>query len=393
MGRQFSVLGVVAVAAAAVTALPAPPTYVVDKLWPMPLPQHWILGSVTGIAVDKQNNLWVAHRAASLNTRTEAGLMTNPPSAEECCLPAPPVLQFDNAGKLLGTWGGAGTGYDWPISTGAVVVDDNNNIWITAAGVPEPAGAAAGATGAVPGGGRAGAGGAAGGAAPGGGRAGGGGGAGGNAPAAPPGDAHILVFNNQGKLVRQIGKPGQTDAGNPANLDRPADVAIDAAANELYVADGGAHQRVAVLDATTGAFKRQWGGHGGAFQRLSAIALSKDGQLYVGDRKGNKVQVFKKDGAFVSEISIAPTSLANGSVWDVALSSDAGQQYLMVADGQNENVLIFDRKTMKQVSMFGTGGRWPGRFYAINSLAMDARGNLFTGEGYEGKRVQKFLPQ
>ncbi|MEP6835554.1 MAG: hypothetical protein ABJB74_19360, partial [Gemmatimonas sp.] len=157
MGRQFSVVGVAAVAAVALSTLPAPPTYVVDKLWPMPLPQHWILGSVTGIAVDKQNNLWVAHRSGSLNTRTEAGLMTTPPSAEECCLPAPPVLEFDVNGKLLGTWGGSGEGYDWPTSTGAVVVDDNGNVWITAAGVPEAAAAAAGATGTVPGGGRAGA--------------------------------------------------------------------------------------------------------------------------------------------------------------------------------------------------------------------------------------------
>ncbi|MEP6832406.1 MAG: NHL repeat-containing protein, partial [Gemmatimonas sp.] len=220
------------------------------------------------------------------------------------------------------------------------------------------------------------------------GRAGGGGGA-----TAAPADAHILVFSSMGKLVRQIGKPGQTDASIPANLDRPADVAVDVAANEVYVADGGTHQRVVVLDATSGAFKRQWAGHGAAFLRLSSIALSKDGQVYVGDRKGNKVQVFKKDGTFVSEFAVAPTSLGNGSVWDVALSSDAAQQYLMVADGQNENVLLFDRKTLKQLSMFGTGGRWPGRFYAINSLAMDARGNVYTGEAYEGKRVQKFLPQ
>lgn len=374
MGRYFSAVGAATVAVVALAAVPAPPTYVVDKLWPMPLPQHWILGSITGIAADKQNGLWVAHRAASLNTRTEAGLMTTPPSAEECCLPAPPVLHFDATGKLLGTWGGPGEGYDWPVSVGALVVDDNNNLWITAAGAPEAAAAAAGATGAIPGAGR-----------------GAGGGAGGAPPA--PGDAHILVFDNNGKFIRQIGKPGQTDASNTANLDKPADIAIDASANEVYVADGGAHQRVVVLDANTGAFKRQWTGHGGAFQRLSSIALSKDGIVYVGDRKGNKVQVFKKDGTFVSELAIAPTSLGNGSVWDVAFSSDAAQQYLLVADGQNEQITFVDRKSMTKVSSFGSGGRWPGRFYAINSLAMDSRGTLYTGEGYEGKRVQKFLPQ
>ena len=88
---------------------------------------------------------------------------------------------------------------------------------------------------------------------------------------------------------------------------------IDNAANELYVADGGANQRVVVFDATTGAFKRQWTGHGGEFVRISSIAVSKDGLVYVGDRKGNKVQVFKKDGTFAKELSVAKGTTANGS--------------------------------------------------------------------------------
>ena len=378
MSRSLAIAGISAVALIALAAvpsppaIPAPPTYTANKLWPLPLPEHWVLGSVTGIAVDQQDRLYVAHRAASLNTRTEAGLMTTPPSAEECCKTAPPILQFDASGKLLGTWGGAGSGYDWPISVGAVVVDANSNVWITAAGVPEAAAPAAGATGVVAGGGAAGRGGAA-------------------APAGPPGDAHILVFSSAGKFIRQIGKPGAIDASNTANLDKPQDVAVDVAANEVYVADGGAHQRVVVLDANTGAYKRAWRGHGSEFQRVSAIVLSKDGIVYVGDRKGNRVQSFKKDGAYLNELVLAPSTLGNGSVWDVALSSDAAQQYLFVADGQNEQVHIYDRQTLAHAGVFGGGGRWPGRFYAVNSLAMDSRGNVYTGEGYEGKRVQKFM--
>ena len=388
MSRQFYSVGVAAVAVVALTTAPLPPTYTVDVLWPMPLPQHWILGSVTGIAVDNQNTLWVAQRSASLNTRTEAGLMTTPPTAEECCSAAPPVLHFDAAGKLLGTWGGAGDGFNWPISTGAIVVDAQSNVWITAAGVPEPAAAAAGATGAIPGAGRTG--GAPGNAAA---NAPGANAPGANAPVAPTSDAHILVFDRAGKFLRQFGKPGQTDASTAGNLDKPQDVAVDITANEVFVADGGTHQRVVVLNATTGAFKRQFTGHGQPFVRLSSIAMSKDGLVYVGDRKGNRVQVFKKDGTYVNELEIAPTSLGNGAVWDVALSSDLVQQYLLIADGQNENITIVQRKTLKPLSTFGSGGRWPGRFYAVNSLAMDARGILYTGEAYEGKRVQRFLPK
>jgi DNA-binding beta-propeller fold protein YncE len=355
---------------------PPAPTFVVDKLWPMPLPNHWVLGSVTGVAVDRHDHVWIAHRAASLNLRTEIGLAATPPTAEDCCLPAPPILQFDAAGKLLGSWGGPGQGYDWPVSVGGITIDDRDNVWVTAAGVPEPAAAAAGAMGVVPGRGAAGRGAAA------------------SAPTTePPLDAQLLVFSADGQFVRQIGKPGQTSADNDANLDRPAAVAVDTKANEVYVADGGTHQRIVVLDATTGAFKRQWSGHGTPFARLSAIALAKDGLVYVGDRKNNRVQVFQTDGQFVNETSIAPHTLGNGSVWGVALSSDSRQQYLLVADGQNEQVVVLVRATLAPVTTFGDGGRWPGRFYAVDAVAVDSRGNVYTGEGYEGKRVQKFLKQ
>jgi DNA-binding beta-propeller fold protein YncE len=215
-------------------------------------------------------------------------------------------------------------------------------------------------------------------------------GRGGNNAPAGPADAHILKFSRDGKFLMQIGKAGQPgDKDSQTNLDKPADVFVDG--TELYVADGGTHQRVVVFDAATGAFKRQWRGHGAEFQRVSSIAVSKDGMVYVGDRKANKVQVFKKDGTFVKEIEVAKGTLMNGSVWDVNFSSDAKQTWLFVADGQNSTVRVFNRATMTPAGTIGDGGRWPGRFYAVNNVAMDSKGNLITGEGYEGKRVQKFL--
>ncbi len=382
------------------------PAFQVDKLWPMPLPNHWVYGSITGLAVDSRDHIFVATRPGSVAQGNEAGLMSNPPTAEHCCLAAPPIMEFDADGKLIANWGGAGTGYDWPVATGGIAIDSAGNLWITAAGIPEPAAAAAGATGVVPGArGGAGAAGAAGAGSAGataGGRAtppvipgaegapgASNAGRGGNTPAGPA-DAHILKFTRDGKFLLQIGKAGETGAKNSqANLDRPADVFIDG--NELYVADGGGHQRVVVFDATTGAFKRQWAGHGGDFQRISSVAVSKDGMVYVGDRKGNKVQVFKTDGAFVKELEIAKGTLMNGSVWDVNFSSDPKQTWLFVADGQNSTVRVFTRATLTPAGTIGDGGRWPGRFYAVNNVAMDSKGNLYTGEGYEGKRVQKFL--
>jgi DNA-binding beta-propeller fold protein YncE len=148
-----------------------------------------------------------------------------------------------------------------------------------------------------------------------------------------------------------------------------------------------------VFDADTGAFKRQWGGHGAPFARVTCVTLSKDGRVYVCDRKNNRVQVFKKDGTFVSETIVSTSTAGLGAVWDIALSADASQRYLFVADGQDQRVFVVDRVTLQPVTSFGGGGRWPGAFYAIASLAFDSKGNLYTGEMYEGKRLQKFIRQ
>src|SRR6187551_3202532 len=128
-------------------AAQGPPAYRVVPLWPKPLPNHWILGSVTGVAVDAQDHIWIVHRGAdSLTARTENGTGTNPPTAENCCSPAPPVLEFDMDGNLISHWGGPGQGYDWPKSPGGIAIDAKGNVWIAAAGWPEPpAGRAGGA--------------------------------------------------------------------------------------------------------------------------------------------------------------------------------------------------------------------------------------------------------
>ncbi len=369
---------------------PAAPRFQVEALWPKPLPNHWILGSVTGVAVDAQDHIWVLHTASSATPNTELGTGTMPPTAEYCCSPAPPVLVFDAAGTLVSHWGGRGEGYNWPQTPGGIAVDPKGNVWIAAAGWPEAAGR--------------------------GGRGGGRAGAPSAAPAPPPPppshDAHILKFSRDGKFLQQIGKPGTTD-GNASrtSFNRVANVDIDAAANELYVADGYGNRRVVVLDATTGAYKRHWGAYGappdetspGAydpaaaparqFRAVTCVAIARDGTVYVCDRPSNRIQTFKKDGTFVTEAIVARDTLGNGAVWDIAFSSDPGQRYLFVADGQSHVVRILQRDTLTEVGTIGTGGRIPGRFFAPGSIAVDSRGNVYTGETFQGQRVQKFVPQ
>jgi hypothetical protein len=357
-------------------APPAAPTFTVDPLWPKPLPGHWLLGSVTGVAIDGQDHIWVVHRGYdSFTARTEIGAATTPKTADECCVPAPFVLEFDAAGTLIGHWGGPGNGYDWPVSPGGMAVDAKGNVWITAAGPPDvpgtgDAGARAGSSG----------------------RAGGGAGRGTTAPPKPE-DAHVLKFSSSGSFLLQIGKagtPGTNDSKDA--LNRPAAVDVDTAANEVYVADGFGNKRIVVFDATTGAYKRQWNGTGpdAPFASVTCVKVAKDGTVYVCDRGHNRVEAFDKTGKFLGQGVVAPQTKGTGSVWDLALSRDPQQQFIYVADGHDQKIFILRRDTLEIVGSFGDGGRYPGTFYGVGSVAVDSKGNVYTGENLEGKRVQKF---
>jgi DNA-binding beta-propeller fold protein YncE len=242
--RGVTSLAVVTVFAIGAAGRQTPaPALEVDPLWPKPLPNHWLLGSVTGVAVDSRDHVWVVHRGYdSMTARTEIGAATNPKTADECCVPAPPVLEFDAAGTLVGHWGGPGTGYEWPVSPGGITVDAQGNVWIAAAGPPEIPGSAnarpgrsttTASTSATSTG------------------------RGAASPAKPrPVDAHVLKFDRTGKFLLQIGKSGAVGGDDStAALHRPAGTAVDVAANEVYVADGFVNRRVVVFDATTGAYK------------------------------------------------------------------------------------------------------------------------------------------
>lgn len=335
------------------------PMFEVDPFWPQPLPNHWLLGAAVGISVDSRDHVWVVHRQASLNARTEIGAAADPPTGE-CCMPAPNLLEFDPAGNLVGHWGGPGEGYDWPSSNHGVTIDHKDNVWI-----------------------------------------------GGNGRE----DAHILKFTRSGQFLTQIGKPGTSQGSNDTEtFGRVAEVSIDAANNEVYVADGYGNRRVAVLDLDSGEFKRYWGAYGnqpedvdlGPYDPEAPPAQqfrnpvhcaepSHDGLVYVCDRANDRIQAFRSDGTFVKEVFIAPKTLGDGSVWDLAFSKDPEQKYLYVADGKNMKIYVLLRETLEVLTSFGDGGRQPGQFFGVHSIATDSKGNIYTTETYEGKRVQKFV--
>ena len=356
------------------------PTFEVDPLFPKNLPNHWLMGPTIGVDVDSRDHIWVVHRNTPDNfvLNTEIGMTADPPVAQ-CCQPGPPVLEFDQEGNLVQGWGGPGTetgDYTWPGSNHGITIDGMDNVWIGGNGGP---------------------------------------------------DAHVLKMDRQGNFLMQVGTSGarmtgpvsertgeptaQRDSLSMDSFGRVAKIAVDNEANEAYFSDGYFNRRMAVVDMTTGEMKRFWGAYGnepdddvdlGRYVRgdestysqfrgpVHCGEIANDGLVYVCDRGGDRVQVFQKDGTYVSEHFYAPDTLSQGSTWDIDFSHDPEQKWIYLADGQNMKVYIIERETMEVVTAFGDGGRQPGMFFAVHSIAVDSNGNIFTTETYEGSRLQKF---
>ena len=346
------------------------PIYQVDPFWPKPLPNRWLLGAVAGVAVDGRDHVWLVHRPGTLQ----------PNETRSIWRAAPPVIEFDPEGNVVQAWGGPGEGYEWPDLEHGIYIDHQDNVWLGGGGEK---------------------------------------------------DAQILKFTRQGTFLMQIGRKGRnTGSNDTSNLGAAANMIVDREANELYVADGYVNHRVIVFDATTGAYRRHWGAYGKRpddsyfteageklpspfsgvvqhenrpsqydpdgppapqFRIVHAVRISHDGLVYVCDRTNDRIQVFRNDGTFVREQFIARQTLGSGSVWDIGFSTDPAQTFLIVPDGTNQQVYILRRDTLEVVSGFGHGGHWAGQFYGAHNLGMNSRGDLFIGETYEGKRIQKFV--
>ncbi len=358
------------------------PKFEVDPFWPKPLPNHWVIGQTIGLSVDSNDNVWIIHRPGSLEPK-ESYLATN---SAECCIAAPDVLEFDPAGNLIKSWGAA-AGHDWPSSNHGITVDGKGNVWL--------------------------------------------GGNGFRAPGAPPGpppapsaseagvaqgvpayhDSFILKFTMDGKFVGEIGKAnGSKGSNDTENVRGVATIKINPKTNELFAADGYGNKRVSVWDPDTLAYKRHWGAFGHKpddvnpgpydpnapedqqFRNPVHCAMpSDDGLLYVCDRVNDRIQIFKQDGTYVKEVFVLKNTRGDGSAWEIAFSKDPKQKFLYLADGANEKVHVFDRESMTEIYSFGDGGRQPGQFYALHSIATDSKGNIYTTETYRGQRVQKFI--
>jgi hypothetical protein len=373
------------------------PIYKVDPFWPKPLPHKWILEGIPVMVTDKDDHIWVVSRPRDANP-DETGAASTPPRTD-CCVPAPAVLEFDTDGNVLKAWGGPDYVPGWPAegiarpgagAEHAIVVDRQGNVWL-----------------------------------------------GGNARY-----DGIQKFTSDGKFLWDFGHrhpkepEGQNTGPVPENnqdtdhIVMPVELFdLDEDAHEMYVVD---QKRVVVYDMETGAFKRGWGGHGMPLSEISndrvppydwksgatppdlktfvpalhCVHVAPDGLVYVCERGSDRIQVFTKQGKFVSSFFVHPTTPSRamecggpgstvygmcGTTYNLTFSHDPDGKYVLIADGTNDKIWIHDRKTGELKGSIGDNGRMAGYFHWIDAIAVDSKGNLYTGEVETGKRIQKFI--
>ena len=375
------------------------PQYIVDPFWPKPLPNQWSMQQVTGIHVDHMDHIWFINRGRAALPIELAGELG--PGAALCCVRGPEIIELDQEGNVLSAWGGPGYHPLWPTYPQTVIADSNGFVWIGGEAAQDS----------------------------------------------------ILKFTRDGEFVWDFGRrPPRlgTDADNrtsqtPENnqdVDTIVNVGrfqLDEVADEIYIID---QKRVTVYDASTGEFKRGWGGHGMPLSEISNepisgyewtgepppeeeqfaptlhfIEISDDRRVYVGERGQNRIQVFATQGEWLQDIYVSPNTPAQrgrcagmreaspnpmpvgtfyssicGSMYKMVISKDPEQKYLFVADAHNDVVWIVDRESGETLGYFGGNGRLAGQFHFANAIGIDTHGNIFVGEVDTAKRIQKFAP-
>ena len=338
----------------------APPTFQVDPTWPRELPNDWILGSITSVFVDDRDHVWITHLPETL-TPEEIAAVQDPPLGE-CCVPAPVVIEIDPDGNVVQAWGDPATQdvSEFPRNSHGLFIDHNGFVWI---GTYR--------------------------------------------------HHRIMKFTRDGQHLMTLGRYDENGGnGNTDLLGGPAGIWVDPESNEVFVADGYRNRRVIVFDGDSGDYLRHWGAYGEPpddeaaydyagrteestpppeFSTVHGLVGSHDGLIYVADRRGNRVQVFQRDGTYVTEKTIAPLTRASGSAVVVALSPDDEQRWLYLADGTSHKVWILRRSDLGVVGEFGRGGRQVGQFIRPHGMDVDSRGNIYVGEASTGRRVPAML--
>jgi hypothetical protein len=381
----------------------AAPRYKFDPEWPKTLPNKWKMGGVTGLAVDKDDNVWVLNRPNDLRD-LELQAELSPPVAL-CCTRPPSMIHIDKNGNVIGSFDAPqGHGMDVDSQGFVYIGQDTVRKYDPKSGkvvgeiarVPETQGGGGGGRGAaarVPGRG--------------------GPGPGGTFPQQGRGrgaDPEAQKKQQAAVAAFRAKYPPET----PMIVGGLEEIRIVEGDNEIYVADNYLGGRVLVFDFKTLAFKRGWGAYGKPLAQISlndadhdytpngpmpkdfaghlTLNVSNDGLVYAADRNANRIHVTTKDGKFLKEFVVAPGTGAGGSTGGVGFSPDKAQRYLYISDLTNDTLWFLNREDGKIVGQMGSRGENGGQWFGFHMIAVDSRGYIYTGEVFNGERVQRFVP-
>lgn len=346
------------------------PKFAVDPSWPN-IPNGWVLGQVSGAAIDGQDHAWVLHRPRVVRQGLKTG---------------PPVMEFDAAGNYIQGWGGPAKGYDWPETEHGIYVDYKGYVWICGSADGDQVlkftrtgtfvmqiGHRGGKktnqdTGSFwkP-----------------------------TEMAVYPktnelfvsdgyGNKRIIVFDaDTGAFKRMWGAFG--------NVPRDGPPSASGGEESVGAAKAGMNRIPAKETAPTDPGPSQ-------FDTVHDVKVSNDGFVYVSDRGGKRVQVFTVNGKFVAQTFIdrwceAPHCGNGQTVASTAFSADPAQRFLYVASRSPARIWVLDRKTLQPLDSFGRPGVAPGEFYVLHHLVADSRDSLYASEVEDGRRIQKFVLQ
>ena len=340
------------------------PRFHYDPTWPDPLPNLWKLGGVTGLAVDRNDNVWGYNRpndALPVERRAEPGT-----DIAVCCVRPPSMIHIDKGGNVIGS-------FDAPQGHG-MAVDDEGFVYLgqdTVRKYDPETGQIVAEVAKTP-------------------------------EKEPDGEAAIAAFREM--------YPPET----PMIVGGLEEIRIVEEDNEMYVADNYLGGRVLVFNLDTFEFKRGWGAYGRPLAEISTddadhaytpngpmardfvghltLNVSNDGLVYAADRRGNRIHVTTKDGEYLKEFTLATGTGAGGSTGGVAFSPDAEQQYLYISDLTNNRIWFLDRDDGELLGQMGRMSDAGGLFYGLHMIAVDSEGNIYTGEVQQGERVQRFVP-
>jgi sugar lactone lactonase YvrE len=393
------------------------PQFTVDATWPKPYPNKWKIGGVTGLAVDKDDNVWVYNRPNDL-TSLELEAERNPPIADCCVRPPSMILIAGHDGPNYKD-GEVIASFDAPQGHGMAVdaqgylylgqntvrkYDRTGKMLMEVPHVPENADGTPFTMPQIPK------------RIP---------GLGGEGPVASfirnldndikAGAGNANEQRNTQNQLRQQAFIAKYPPTTPMIVGGIEEIRTDDAANEIYIADNAFGGRVMVFSLDTFEFKRGWGAYGHKLSEISVkpedhaytpggpmakefvghltFNFSKDGLVYAADRAGNRIHVTDKQGNFKQEIKMAETTGVGGSTGGVMFSNDPEQKFLYISDLTNNKVWFLDRATGEVKGTLGQMGENAGSFFGLHMEATDSRGNLYTGEVFYGERVQRFLLQ